>query len=135
MNPKPAHRPVRAGLLAGLCQGTQRAWSQHCPSGKSDRSFSTISTYPTGPPGIGCYSQQPSHQPHSYYSAMGSKQRFIRRAMGTPKEAVTRSTRGVAVREGFLEEAAFELRWRDLWEFARMRKEFQAGRKMQATAW
>lgn len=44
--------------------------------------------------------------------------------MGTPKEVVTRSTRGVVVREGFMEEAAFELRWRDLWEFARMRKEF-----------
>ena len=30
--------------------------------------------------------------------------------MGTPKEVVTRSARGVAVREGFMEEAAFELR-------------------------
>lgn len=30
--------------------------------------------------------------------------------MGTPKEGVTCSTRGVAVREGFMEEAAFELR-------------------------
>jgi len=30
--------------------------------------------------------------------------------MGTPKEVVTCSARGVAVREGFMEEAAFELR-------------------------
>lgn len=30
--------------------------------------------------------------------------------MGTPKEVVTRSARGVEVREGFMEEAAFELR-------------------------